>query len=77
MNQGESELSESDRLRAQEKFFTIDRGLADCTKCGYVYDPEKGDPEYPLPPGMAFSVGNRVDSVPCVCLFAYIGLYLF
>jgi len=25
-----------------------------CTVCGYVYDPEKGDPESDIPPGTAF-----------------------
>jgi rubredoxin len=26
-----------------------------CTVCGYVYDPEKGDPENSVAPGTAFS----------------------
>ena len=25
-----------------------------CTACGYVYDPEKGDPENGIPAGTAF-----------------------
>jgi len=25
-----------------------------CTNCGYVYDPEKGDPMGDIPPGTAF-----------------------
>lgn len=25
-----------------------------CTVCGYVYDPEKGDPEAAISPGTAF-----------------------
>ena len=25
-----------------------------CTNCGYVYDPEKGDPLGNIPPGTAF-----------------------
>ncbi len=25
-----------------------------CTVCGYVYDPEKGDPENKVPPGTPF-----------------------
>ena len=25
-----------------------------CTVCGYVYDPEKGDPEHGTAPGTAF-----------------------
>jgi len=26
-----------------------------CTVCGYIYDPEKGDPEGKIPPGTAFA----------------------
>ncbi len=26
----------------------------ECTVCGYVYDPEVGDPENDIPPGTAF-----------------------
>jgi rubredoxin len=26
----------------------------ECTACGYVYDPRKGDPEHGVPPGTAF-----------------------
>lgn len=26
----------------------------ECTVCGYVYDPSKGDPEHGFPPGTAF-----------------------
>lgn len=25
-----------------------------CIVCGYIYDPEKGDPEADIPPGTAF-----------------------
>jgi len=25
-----------------------------CTMCGYVYDPQEGDPENGVPPGTAF-----------------------
>ncbi len=25
-----------------------------CTNCGFMYDPEKGDPENGIPPGTAF-----------------------
>jgi rubredoxin len=25
-----------------------------CTICGYIYDPEKGDPEHDVAPGTAF-----------------------
>ena len=37
-----------------------------CTVCGYVYDPEKGDPESDTPPGTAFE--DLPDSWTCpVC----------
>jgi rubredoxin len=26
----------------------------ECTSCGYVYDPQKGDPTQGIPPGTAF-----------------------
>ncbi len=26
-----------------------------CTCCGYIYDPEMGDPEHGIPPGTAFA----------------------
>jgi rubredoxin len=26
----------------------------ECTACGYIYDPRKGDPEHGVPPGTAF-----------------------
>lgn len=26
----------------------------ECTACGYIYDPEKGDPEHGINPGTAF-----------------------
>ena len=25
-----------------------------CTSCGYIYDPEKGDPDQGIPPGTPF-----------------------
>lgn len=25
-----------------------------CTVCGYIYDPEQGDPDSDIPPGTAF-----------------------
>jgi len=27
----------------------------ECTACGYIYEPEKGDPENGIEPGTAFS----------------------
>jgi rubredoxin len=26
----------------------------ECTACGYVYDPQKGDPDHGIPPGTPF-----------------------
>jgi rubredoxin len=26
----------------------------ECTACGYVYDPQKGDPDHGVPPGTPF-----------------------
>jgi rubredoxin len=26
----------------------------ECSVCGYIYDPEKGDPEHNVPPGTPF-----------------------
>ena len=34
-----------------------------CTACGYVYDPEKGDPENSVPAGTAFE--NLPDDWVC------------
>ena len=32
-------------------------GEAECKGCGYVYSPKKGDPDYPIAPGIKFEVG--------------------
>lgn len=38
----------------------------ECTICGYIYDPEKGDPDGGIPPGTPFE--NLPDSWVCpVC----------
>lgn len=38
----------------------------ECTVCGYIYDPEKGDPDNGVEPGTAF--GDIPDSWVCpVC----------
>ena len=42
-------------LRDQERFMVMDLGLANCTGCGYQYDRNKGDPEWPISPGITFS----------------------
>ena len=48
--------AEQDRLRKAEKFMKIGTGQAECTACGYAYDPKKGDSEYPVSPGTKFEV---------------------
>jgi rubredoxin len=35
-----------------------------CPICGYIYDPEKGDPEHGIPPGTAFEDLPEDWSVP-------------
>ena len=35
----------------------------ECTVCGYIYDPEKGDPDNDVDPGTSF--GNLPDSWVC------------
>ncbi len=32
----------------------VDMGKWKCTVCGYIYDPEEGDPENNVPPGTPF-----------------------
>jgi len=36
----------------------VGTGEAECKGCGYAYKPGKGDPEYPIPPGVQFKVNN-------------------
>ena len=37
-----------------------------CTVCGWIYDPEKGDPDYDLAPGTSFE--DLTDDFVCpVC----------
>ena len=50
----EARLAEIERLRAAEKFIEIDEGKYECTSCGYVYEPEKGDIQNSIPPGTDF-----------------------
>ncbi len=44
-----------------------------CTNCGYVYDPEVGDPENDVPPGTEF------DDTPddWLCPICYVGKDMF
>lgn len=44
----------AERLRAAEKFMVVGAGDATCKGCGYMYKPENGDPEFPIPKGMKF-----------------------
>src|ERR1700722_1286439 len=37
-----------------------------CESCGYVYDPERGDPDGGIPPGPAFEDIPITGPVPCV-----------
>jgi len=40
------------------QFYVTERGLKmdkwECTVCGYIYDPENGDPEHNIQPGTPF-----------------------
>lgn len=33
----------------------VGTGEAECKGCGYTYTPRKGDPDYPIPPGVQFN----------------------
>lgn len=46
--------AQAEKLRAAEKFMVIGSGEATCQGCGYVYKPELGDPDFPVPKGMKF-----------------------
>ncbi len=46
---------QAEKLRAAEKFMVIGNGSATCKQCGYEYKPEKGDPDFPVPPGVTFA----------------------
>ena len=39
-----------------------------CINCGYIYDPEKGDPMNDIPPGVAFE--DLPDSWVCPMCYA-------
>ena len=54
MEEGEYQ-SESDRLRAAEKFMVKGDGAAECSSCGFKYRPEDGDPDYPVAGGTLFA----------------------
>ena len=53
-SEADARLAEAERLRAAEKFMTVGTGEAECIQCGYLYDPRKGDPEYPVSPNTQF-----------------------
>ncbi len=37
-----------------------------CEPCGYIYDPEVGDPDNGIAPGTAFEDAARRLGVPCL-----------
>eukprot|EP00475_Leptophrys_vorax_P036068 TRINITY_DN6027_c0_g2_i1.p1 TRINITY_DN6027_c0_g2~~TRINITY_DN6027_c0_g2_i1.p1 ORF type:complete len:203 (+),score=8.47 TRINITY_DN6027_c0_g2_i1:90-611(+) len=43
------------KAREEEKFAVVDTGKWECRSCGYVYDQFKGDPNYPIAPGVELS----------------------
>lgn len=55
---------EIDRLRAAEKFIEVDEGKYECSGCGYVYDPEKGDSRNDIPAGTKFEDISELYSCP-------------
>ncbi|KXZ56953.1 hypothetical protein GPECTOR_1g86 [Gonium pectorale] len=54
LSETERKKAEAEKLRAAEKFMVLGSGDATCKGCGYEYKPEKGDPEFPVPPGVTF-----------------------
>ena len=50
----DEEKSKADRLREAERWMTVGGGSAVCSSCRYEYDPEQGDPEHPVAPGVKF-----------------------
>lgn len=59
-SESEKKKAEADRLRAAEKFLVVGTGEAECRGCGYLYEPKKGDSEYPIPPGTQFQVPPKL-----------------
>ncbi|CAM6094932.1 unnamed protein product [Calypogeia fissa] len=43
------------RRGLEERYLVINSGKYECRSCGYVYNSEKGDSNYPIPGGVAFS----------------------
>ncbi|VFQ59595.1 unnamed protein product [Cuscuta campestris] len=43
------------RRRPEEKFAVLNTGVHRCRSCGYTYNQAKGDPPYPIPPGLPFA----------------------
>ncbi|GFR47131.1 hypothetical protein Agub_g8819 [Astrephomene gubernaculifera] len=54
LTEAERKKAEAEKLRAAEKFLVVGSGSATCKGCGYEYKPEKGDPDFPVPPGITF-----------------------
>ncbi|KQJ96055.1 uncharacterized protein LOC100832567 [Brachypodium distachyon] len=56
--QDEFALDEGPKLdprRFEEQFAVLNTGVYECRSCGYLYDQAKGDPSYPVPPGLPFA----------------------
>jgi len=49
---GERVLSIAGKISCQKRRYTMDKYV--CTVCGYVYDPEQGDPDNDIDPGTKF-----------------------
>ena len=47
-------LLDRDNPLLVEKFAVIGSGMAECNSCQYLYDPSKGDENYPVPRGVRF-----------------------
>ncbi|PXF40326.1 Rubredoxin [Gracilariopsis chorda] len=45
---------EIERLRAAEKFITVDEGRYECPACGYTYEPKQGEKQAGIQPGTPF-----------------------
>ncbi|GAA0169358.1 oxidoreductase [Lithospermum erythrorhizon] len=50
----DEEQQNFDKRRLEEKFAVLNTGIYECRSCGYNYDEAKGDPSYPVPPGLPY-----------------------
>ncbi|XP_044948552.1 rubredoxin [Hordeum vulgare subsp. vulgare] len=51
----EEDVPKLDPRRFEEQFAVLNTGVHECRSCGYLYDQAKGDPSYPVPPGLPFA----------------------